>query len=164
MAPLVALTTFDRVAEGVAVVEDFAQIRLAQIRGHDLGLDLYGAPNQLGQNSSRRIESCLGIGFDEIQDHRVGDESGLDDLGHACNDLVVRHSLERREIDEHRSRFVERTDEVLARFGVDTGLAAHCCVDHREQGGGDVNYLDTAHPRSRDEAGEVGRRSPAQNS
>ena len=29
VAPLVALTTFDRVAEGVAVVEDFAQIRLA---------------------------------------------------------------------------------------------------------------------------------------
>ena len=52
-------------------------------------------------------------------------------------------------------------DEVLARPGVDAGLAADRGVDHREQGGRHVHHPDTAHPAGGDEAREVGRRSPA---
>ena len=36
------------------------------------------------------------------------------------------------------------------------GLAADRCVDHAEQGRGQVDDLDAAQPRGRDEAGQVG--------
>ncbi len=113
--PLVALPPLDRVGEGVAVVEDLAQLRFLLVGGDDLGLDRDRAPDQLRQHRARRVERGLRVGLDQVEDHRVGDEPGLDDLGHARHDLVARQRFQRRQVDEHGGRLMERADEVLTR-------------------------------------------------
>ncbi len=68
VAPLVALPPLDRVGEGVAVVEDFAQLRFLLVGGDDLGLDGDRTPDQLGQHGPRRVDRGLGIGLDHVED------------------------------------------------------------------------------------------------
>jgi hypothetical protein len=97
-----------------------------------------------------------GVGLDQVEDHRVGDEPGLDDLGEAADEVVDREGVQRGEVAEDSGGRVERADEVLAFGGVDAGLAADCGVHHAEHGG---RYGDPAHPAQPgrgDEAGEVG--------
>ena len=69
--------------ERVAVVEDLAQARLLEVAGDDLGLDPDGALDQLGGVRAGRGAGGLRVGLDQVEDRRVGDEAGLDDLGHA---------------------------------------------------------------------------------
>ena len=148
--------------ERVAVVEDLAQLRFLLVGGDDLGLDGDRAPDQLRQHGARRVERSLGIGLDQVEDHRVGDETRLDDFGHARHKLVARQRFQRRDVDEHGGRLMERTDQVLARIGVDSGLAADRGVDHAEQGGGHVHDVDPTQPGGGGETGDVGGRSPAE--
>ena len=90
------------------------------------------------------------------------DEAGLHDLGEAGEDLVARQRVEQVEVAQHRARRVERADEVLALGGVDAGLAADRGVDHAEHRRRHLDDVDAAQPGRGDEAGEVGRRSPAE--
>ena len=64
--------------------------------------------------------------------------------------------LERRQIAQHGRRLMERADQVLARLGVDRGLAADGGIDHGQQGGRHVDHPHPAQPGRRDEPGEVG--------
>ncbi len=160
--PPVAFAPFDGVTEGVTVVEDLAQARLLEVRGHDLRLDLDRAPDQFGQYASRRVERGLRVRLDQFEDLRIGDEAGLDHLGETSDDLVARHRLERREVDEPRGRFGKGPAGFFPALGVDAGLAADRGVDHGEQRGGDVHDPHAAHPRGGDEPGQVGGRSPAE--
>ena len=50
VTPLIPLAALDRVRQSVAVVEDFAQLRLLLVGGDHLGLDHDGAAYQLGQH------------------------------------------------------------------------------------------------------------------
>ena len=106
--------------------------------------------------------AACGVGLDHVEDHGVGDESRLHDLGHARDDLVARQRLQRGEVDEHRERLMEGADQVLACIGVDAGLAADRGVHHGEQRGRHVHDVDAPQPRGRGESGDVGGRSPAE--
>ena len=88
-------------------------------------------------------------------------QADLDDLGQAGDVVVARQRLQRRQVAQDTGRRVEGADEVLARAGVDAGLAAHGRVDHGEQRRRDVHDGHAAQPGRRDEAGQVGGRSTA---
>ena len=62
---------------------------------------------------------------------------------------------------KHAGGFVEGADEVLALGGVDPGLAADRGVDHAEHRGRDLDDAQPAQEGRRHEAGQIGRRSPA---
>ena len=147
-------------AERVPVVEDLAQRGLLEVLGHDLGLDRDGPLDELAHGRTVGPRRRLGVGLDEVEDHRVGDEPALDDLGQPGHEVVGRQRLQRRQVAQHPCRRVERADEVLALGGVDAGLAADRRVDHAEQRRGQVDDLDPAQPGRRDEAGQVGDGAP----
>ena len=157
MAPAVILVAFDGVAEGVAVVERLAQPGLLQVLRHHVRLDADGALDELRQGAVD-VEARGRVGLVEVQDRGVGDETGLDDFGGTGDELRVRQGAQEVEVHEDARRLVERADQVLARGGVDAGLAADGRVDHGQQRGGHLVDLDAAHPRRRDVAAEVGGR------
>src|SRR5699024_6659961 len=94
-------------------------------------------------------------------DGGIGDETGLDDLGEAGEEFVLRQGAQRVEVDEDPGRGVEGPDQVLAFGGVDAGLAADGGIDHTQDGGGEVDDPDPAQPGGGDEAAEVAHGSPA---
>ncbi|EKX63206.1 hypothetical protein STRIP9103_01490, partial [Streptomyces ipomoeae 91-03] len=154
--PLVALVLLDGMGEGVPVVEDLAAAGLLEVAGDDLGLDPDGPLDQLGGVRSGGGAGGLRVGLDEVEDHRVGDEAGLDDLGEPGHVVVDRQRLQRGQVAEHTRRRVEGPHEVLALGGVDAGLAADRRVDHGEHGGRDGDPAHPAQPGRRHEPGEVG--------
>ena len=159
MTPAVPLDLLDCVAEGVPVVEDLPQRRLAQVGGDDVGLDLDGPLDELAQERPVGSSSGHWVGLDQLEDAGVGDEAALDDLGQAGDEVGPGQRLERVEVAEHAGRRVERADEVLALGGVDPGLAADGGVHHAEQGRRHLHDPDPAQPGRRDEAREVGHRA-----
>ena len=162
VAPAVALAPLDGVRQRVAVIEDLAQLRFLLVGGDDFGFDGHRAPNQFRQHLPGRIERRLRVGLDEVEDRRVGDESRLDDLGHAGHDLVARQRLQCGQVDQDGCGLVERADQILARVGVDAGLAADGRVHHGQQRGGHVHDVHAAQPGGGREPGHVGGRSTAQ--
>ncbi len=122
--PLVPLVLLDGVAERVAVVEDLPQPGLLQVRGDDLRLDPDRPLDQLGRVRAHRGAGGLGVGLDRVQDHRVGDEPRLDDLGQTGDVVVHGQRVQRGQVAQHTGRRVEGADQVLALGGVDAGLAA----------------------------------------
>ena len=157
----VPLHPLDGVTEGMPVVEDLPQARLVQVLGYHLGLDRDGAFDQLARVRAVRDHRALRIRPDQVEDDRVGDEPGLDDLGQPADIVLARQRLQRDQVGEHASRRVERADQVLALGDVDGGLAAHRGVGHAEQRGRHQHDADAAQPGRGDEPGQVGGRSPA---
>ena len=154
--PVVALVLLDGVREGVPVVEDLAQAGFLEVAGDDLGLDPDGALDQLGGVRTAGDAAPGRVLLDQLQDGRVGDESGLDDLGETADVVVDRQRVQRGQVAQHPGRGVEGADEVLALGGVDAGLAADRRVDHAEHGRRDGDPAHPAQPGRGDEPGEVG--------
>ena len=55
VAPAVALSPLDGVAERVPIVEDLAQVRFLEILAHDVGLDLDTAADELDHRLALRV-------------------------------------------------------------------------------------------------------------
>ena len=148
--------------QSVAVVEDFAQLGFFLVGGDHLGLDRDRAPDQLRQHVTCRVQRGLRVGLDEVQDHRVGDEPGLDHFGHPGDDFVARQRFQGGQVDQDGERLMKGTDQVLAGVGVDAGLAADGRVDHAEQRGRHMHDRDAAQPGGRRETRDVGGSSAAE--
>ena len=142
-------------AEGVAVVEDLAEVRLAQVCGHDPRLDLDLALDGLPEGGRRRVLDATGVGLDDLEDARVGDEAALDDLSEARGEVGRRQRDEVVEVAEDGRRGVEGPDEVLALRGVDPRLAPDGRVDHAEDRRGDVHDRHAPEPGRGHPAAEV---------
>ncbi len=162
MPPPVPLAAFDGVAERVTVVEDLAQVALPEVRRDDVGLHPDRSLHEFGDRVARRLDGGGRVLLDQVEDPGVGDEAGLHHLGHARDEFVARQRLQRGEVHQHGRRLVEHAHEVLARVGVDAGLAAHRRVHHAQQGGGHVHQSHATHPGAGHEAGEVGDGAAAQ--
>ena len=162
VAPAVALAALDGVAEGVAVVEDLAQVGLAQVGGHDVALDPDRADDEL-----RRARRRSGRAPPRGRPRR-----GRGSRGSAMNPVLITSAMPAASSARLTVARVSRSaitavgswkapTRFLPAAGVDAGLAADGGVDHREQGGRHVDDPHAAHPGGRDEAGEVGRRAAA---
>src|SRR5450759_2008102 len=58
-------------------------------------------------------------------------------------------------VNKHSSRRMESADQILARWGVQGGFSPDRGVDHGDQGGGYLDYLDSTHEGRGDEAREL---------
>ena len=85
-----------------------------------------------GVQEHRAVERTqfAGMILEDPQNLRIHDEARLRHFAQTLDEDVVRQRGKRAHIRKHTGRGVERTDQVLARLGVDTGLAASGCIDH----------------------------------
>ena len=119
----VVVDEFDRVPEGVPVVEDLPQPRLPEVLGDDVGLDLDGPVHEFGDDVVVVAQGVPRVLLDEVEDDRVGDEPALDHLGQAGaqvrgreveqNIMAVLEIIHRR---PHRRR--DRLEELLGDFSI----------------------------------------------
>ena len=114
----VALRPLDRVAERVPVVEHLPRPGLAQVGGHHPGLHPDRALDQLALVRAARPRGGCRVRLDQVEDHRIGDEPGLDHLGQPADVLGARAAeAEHGQVGQHPGRRVERADQVLALRG-----------------------------------------------
>ncbi|KAI3485871.1 hypothetical protein L1887_50669 [Cichorium endivia] len=173
----------DGVADRVAKVDKVAKAALLFVDGDDVRLDADGAADDVEQERlgfGARVEGPAlverGVGGEGPEDggadggsaglelgkvDGVPDGGCLDHLSHAVAELSGREGLEPGSVDEDVVRLVEAADEVLAERVVDGGLAADGRVDHGEEGGGDLDKLETTHEGGCDEADEVANHTAA---
>ena len=131
-------------ANGVAEVESLAEAVLQGILGDDALLDGHA----VGQHTLEGGEvELLGaeIEIHQFCPHRlVGDESVLQHLGIAGEDVFAVEGAQELCVENDRGGIVEHPDLILQSTEVDACLAADAGVDHGEQGGGDVDVVDAA--------------------
>ncbi len=156
------LRDFDRVAHGVAEVQDLAASVLALVRRDDRGLDRDAAFHDGLEGVERAGQAGSGRPRDVVRVGRVGDDAVLDRLRAAGRDLIAGQRGERLDVGEDEPGRVERADEVLARRQVHAGLAADGRVHHREHGGGYLHVRNAAMQRRGDEAAQVAGDAAAQ--
>jgi hypothetical protein len=60
-------------------------------------------------------------------------------------------------IDKDRVRMMQRANQVFAVLGVQPGLSAHRCVDHRQERRGNIDVGDATQQRRGDKAGQIER-------
>ena len=167
VAAPVVLAAFDRVSEGVAVVQQFPAHPVAhrgalpQVGADHSRLDRDAALDEFAQHRGGRIEAGLRRPLDQGEDLGVGDEPGLDHLGHPGTKVVDGQGVQQVGVADHADRLEEGADQVLSGRGVDAGLPTDGGVHHPQQGGRYGDQPDPAQPTRRDEAGQVGGAAPA---
>src|SRR6185312_3013149 len=112
--PQIALRVLDRVAEGVAVVEDLAQAGLLEVLTHDARLDAHGELHDAAELLARRVGGNGDILLDDVENLGGLDEAVLHDLAESREDLHLTEPLERVQVGQHDRRRVESAHEVLA--------------------------------------------------
>src|SRR5699024_12783734 len=93
MAAAVVLLLPDRVAEGVPVVDDLPDIRLLEVLGHQVSLDLDGPLAQLREYVTCRVQRLGRIFLVDLNDALVSDEAGLNDFFGFRDQLLARQVL-----------------------------------------------------------------------
>ena len=145
----------ERVAEGVAEVEERALALLGLVADDDRGLHLAGAAD--GVQARVRVAGGEGGGvrLEPGEEAGVAEQAVLRHLGVAGAEVAGRQRVEERGVGEHQPRLVEGADEVLALGRVDPGLAADRAVDLGEQRRRHLHEADAAAQDRGGEAGEV---------
>ena len=152
-----------RVAESVAEVEHGARASgFALVLGDDprLGPDAFGDGVFLG--SMVAFEDFLAVALAPFEERRIAEHPVLDYLGVPGTHFARGQGGERVEIGQHQRGLVERADQVLARIGVDRGLATDRAVDLSEQGRRHLDEAAAALEDRRGETGEIADHSAAQ--
>ena len=144
-----------RVADGMPVVQNPPQVRLALVGRDDGDLDAYVPRHDVFEHLGVAREDSVSLALEVLEKTRVADHGVLDDLGQPGPQFLVREGGERGDIAENGRGLMERADEVFA-FGVVHGrLAADGGVHLPQERGGDGNPPDAAHERRCDEPAEV---------
>ena len=145
---------FQRMAEGVAEIEQRALAGLALVARHDRGLGAAGGGD--GMFARRAAGEDLGVvGLEPGEEGLVAEHAIFGDLGIAGAELARRQRVEHRGIGDHQDRLVKRAEQVLALRRIDPGLAADRGIDLRQQRGRHLHEIDAAAQDGGGEAGEV---------
>ena len=158
----VALGGFDRVAEGMAQVEQGALALFQRIAGDDLGLVLAAGGNGQGQCFAVACQQGRSFLRQPLAKAQVAQRGVLDDLGQAGAQFAWRQGGQGSGIGNHRPGRMEGTDQVLALRQIHRGLAADRGIDHRQQAGRQLYAVDAAHPAGGGKPGQVADHAAAQ--
>ena len=146
---------FERVAEGVAEIQDAAQVAFALVAGDHLAFIRTESAMMRSTASGVRASTSSLCSHQECEELGVADDAGLDDFVEAGAVLAVGQGVEHGRVDEDGERLVEAADQVLAADEVHAGLAADRGVHLGEQGGRDLEHGNAAHEDGGQEAGHV---------
>ncbi len=138
----IAHARFDRVTKSVAQIQQGALAAFALVRRDHFGLVLATARDRILQRGGIACQQPVDVLLQPFEEGQVADQAILDDLGHACRQLLVRQGVQRGCIGQHQLRLVECAYHVLAERMIDTGLAAHRRIHLCQQRG---RYLDERH-------------------
>ena len=142
---LVAADGLERVAEGVAQVQQRAAALLAFVLGDDGGLDLAAAPNRVGQRRGVEAPQVVDVALEPREERGVDDDAVLDDLGEPGSRARAAATMRSVPVSaKHRDRLVEGADHVFRARMVHGGLAADRRVDLREQRRRHLHEIDAA--------------------
>ncbi len=92
----------------------------------------------------------------------IADDAALQGLVQSRTKFAVRQSLEHPRIDEHDAGMIERSDQVLARHEIHSGLAANRGIHLCEHRGWYLHQLDAAHVERGQQSAHVAHHSAAQ--
>ncbi len=107
-------------------------------------------------------EQGRGVGGAPREKCGIVDQSVFDDLGVSRAQLAQGQRIERVRIGEHQRWLVKGADQVLARRGIDCGLAADTGIDLREQRRGELDKAAAALEDRRGKPGQVADDAPAE--
>ena len=145
---------FQRMAEGVAEIEQRAFAGLALVARHDRGLGAAGGRDRVFARGAA-LEDVGVIGFQPGEKRLVAEHAVFGDFGIAGAKLARRQRIEHRGIGDHQNRLVKRAEQILALRRIDSGLAADRRIDLRQQRGRHLHEIDAAAQDRRGKAGEI---------
>ncbi len=145
----------DGVAEGMAEVEDHAEVGLFFIFVDDVGLDLDAVGDDAGEDGGVAGFGGVLMLFEVGEEFGRADDAGFDGFVEAGDEFGFGKRGEEVDVGEDGARVVKGADEVFAGGEVDAGFAADGGVDLGEEGGGDLDVGDAAHVDGGEEAGDV---------
>ncbi len=153
---------FQRMPDGVAEIQDAAQIALAFVGGDHVGLHAHRLGNQPLQRRRVLLQNALVVLLDEVKNVGAANDAALQRLVHSGAKLAVGQRAQRGGIDEHCARLMKRAQQVLAFAQVHAGLAADGGIHLRQQRGRHLHHVDAAHVDRSYESGDVAHHATAQ--
>ena len=163
MQPLaVTLAVFDRVAKRMAKIQMRATAGLAFVLGDHLGLDLAGPLHRMCQRIRFSSQQRRHVLFQPAEEVSVCNRAVLDDLGQSCAQLPSGSVSSVSVSMSTTARLVKRTDQVLALWMIDAGLATDRRIDLRKQRCRYLDEGDAAHVAGGRETRDVANDTPAQ--
>ena len=155
MQPLaVPLRSLDRVAEGMAEIQNRAPPGLALIIGNHFGFQLTRTTNRVGQRIGIFFEQCRHVVLEPGKEVNVANRAVLDDLGEVRPCSSRSGSVPQVSVSMSTTLWlVKCTNQVLTLRVVDARLAAHRRVNLREQR---CRHLDEGHATHVARSGKTG--------
>ena len=145
----------DGVGEGMAEVQDCAQILLAFVLGDHCRLDFARSRDAVSERVDVAREQLGHVVVQPVEQQRIPDAAVLDHFGEPGSEFPVRERGQRVRVRDDRQGLMKRTDQILAARVIDSGLAADRRVDLREQRRGDLHVAHAPLVAGRREARNV---------
>ena len=130
--PRVFSFRLQRVAEGVAEIENPAQIAFALVGADDLGFDANRSRNNAFDNLRLLRQNLRGAAVQRFEQIPVADHATFYDFVQAGPVFADRQCLENSGIDQNRERLVKTAQQVLAGDKIHAGFAPHGRVHLRK--------------------------------
>ena len=146
---------FERVADGVAEVQDGPQAALGFVLPNDFSLDLAAAGDDRRQGTHVATEQFGQLTLQLLEQPRIVDDAVFDHLREASLELAHGQRDKRMQVAQHQPRLVECADEILARLEVQADFAAHGAVHLRQERGGHLHERQAPQVSGRHETRQV---------
>ncbi len=150
------------VAKGVTEVQDGSQAALRLVLPHYLRLDLAAASDDDRQATRFAMQEPGQILLQPPEEPGVVNDAVLDHLGQPRPVLTPGQRGQRVQVTQDESRLVERPDQILTRFEIQTDFAADGAVHLGEKCRRHLDERNAAQIGSRHEARQITHDSPAQ--
>ena len=145
---------FQRMAKGVAEIEQRALAGLALVAGDDRGLRAAGGGD--GMLARGAAGKDVGVVFFQPGEKRlVAEHAVFCHFGIAGAELARRQRVEHGGVGDHQNRLVECAEQILALRRIDPGLAADGGIHLRQQRGRHLHEIDAAAQDRGRKAGEI---------
>jgi len=150
------------VADGVAEVENAAEVAFFFVGGDDFALDADALADDGLEAGGVEGEDFGGVEGHFVEEGLAADDTALEDFVEAGAVFALGEGAEDFGVDQDGEGLVEAADEVFAGEEIDAGFAANGGVDLAEEGGGDLEDGDAAEEDGGEETGDVGNDAAAE--
>ena len=150
-----------RVARGMAVVENRARSAVALVLGHDQRLGGDAPEDHALEHGGVSLDQAGTISLQQVEESFVHGDGVLYNLGEGVPIARDRQRLDRGEVGDHGRGLPEGADRVFRAPAVDAGLAADARVHHGQQRGRHRDQPDAPLPDGGRQACKVADRAPA---
>ena len=130
---------FERVAHGMAEVEELARTGLERVLGHDALFEGHGFADN-GRPVIREPAQAAVL----LKSSGIGNKPMFEHLGVAGFQLARVERLEKLRLDKHSGRGLKHAQLVFKTLKIDARFAAYAGIDLRQQRGRHLREPDTA--------------------